>query len=861
MKTTVHIVPHTHWDREWYMAFERHRMRLVELLDTLIETMEQNPAYTCYHLDGQAVIVEDYLEIRPQNRERLYRLIREGRIQVGPWYVLQDEFLTSGESQIRNMEEGFRVCQEMGVQPVMTGYFPDAFGNISQMPQILRGFDIYNAAFGRGISEIQFDNQVVEGKKPNPSEWRWRSPDGSEVIGIMFSHWYHNAMELPADKEMLRLRLDDLIAAASASASTAHLLGMNGCDHEPVQTDLPEILEEARAMYAEQHVDFVQGNFTEYVEAIRPDLKAFPVLEGELNGQKTSGHGLLINTASTHVPLKQKNHRAQNALEQQAEPLNTLSWLLGDDYRQDFLRYAWRTLIRNHPHDSICCCCVDQVTREMSLRFDKAQQVAEEITNESMNYITARLNTAELEENNLVVFHTGAGKDTEVLTAYVDMEETDEDETLCVTDEQGNFLPCEIRPLGRTFTYTLPKNRFRRVKWVNRYEVTWPVSADGIEYRTYPIKRGQRGPAADIRIYDNGMENAYLALRIGTDGSLEVTDKRDGQVYRGLLYYEDMEDAGDSYNTSPTGNVYTTADSSASVCLFTQTSFSATFMVQTYLERVGPIYTNITLAAGIARVDIRTQIENTAENHRLRVLFTPEIHTSYALADAPFDLVKRDIQPWEGWENSVNSQRCQSMFALENIERGFLVATRGLHEYEIMRDGSNTMALTLLRCVGEVGDWGVFPAPEMQCKGNHTFEYALVPFSAGTREQALRLASSFAEDRFICRTVGKQIGSVAAQRTFLKLEGPYIRLTALRKSTDGEALMLRLYNMEESEHEAVLHLPEEFPLVYRTNLTGKHQERLPSSDGILHICVPPKKMVTLELKKQSCRYPRERAGA
>lgn len=244
MKTTVHIVPHTHWDREWYMAFERHRMRLVELLDTLIETMEQNPAYTCYHLDGQAVIVEDYLEIRPQNRERLYRLIREGRIQVGPWYVLQDEFLTSGESQIRNMEEGFRVCQEMGVQPVMTGYFPDAFGNISQMPQILRGFDIDNAAFGRGISEIQFDNQVVEGKNPNPSEWRWRSPDGSEVIGIMFSHWYHNAMELPADKEMLRLRLDDLIAAASASASTAHLLGMNGCDHEPVQTDLPEILEE-----------------------------------------------------------------------------------------------------------------------------------------------------------------------------------------------------------------------------------------------------------------------------------------------------------------------------------------------------------------------------------------------------------------------------------------------------------------------------------------------------------------------------------------------------------------------------------------------------------------------------------------
>ena len=202
MDQTLHIIPHTHWDREWYMGFERHRMRLVELFDTLIELMEKDPQYTYYNMDGQYVVIEDYLEVRPQMRERLLALVRADRIQIGPWFVLQDEYLTSGESNVRNMLYGLRLCRELGAEPVMSGYFPDAFGNISQAPQLLQSFGIDNVVFGRGVNAVQFNNTVSSNS--NPSEWRWQSPDGSEVIGVMFSHWYHNAKELAADEETLR---------------------------------------------------------------------------------------------------------------------------------------------------------------------------------------------------------------------------------------------------------------------------------------------------------------------------------------------------------------------------------------------------------------------------------------------------------------------------------------------------------------------------------------------------------------------------------------------------------------------------------------------------------------------------------
>ena len=341
MKKTLHVIPHSHWDREWYLPFEKHRVRLIELFDRLIEVMEQNEDYTYYHMDGQYVVIDDYLEIRPHMRDRLLALVRAGRIQVGPWYILQDEYLTSGEANVRNMLYGIKLCREIGAEPVETGYFPDAFGNISQAPQIVRGFGFDNAVFGRGLNDVGADNKIVKENGITKSELLWRAPDGSEVMGVLFANWYHNAMELPSDPESLKARIAAIVASTSRFAQTEHLLGMNGCDHQPIQTNLHKVI--ALANEVQDEVVVKQSNFKDYIEVLRPYRDTFPVFEGEINGQLSAGACPLICTASAHVDIKQKNHDVQHLLERIAEPVSMIAKLGGGEYCSDLFLYAWKS--------------------------------------------------------------------------------------------------------------------------------------------------------------------------------------------------------------------------------------------------------------------------------------------------------------------------------------------------------------------------------------------------------------------------------------------------------------------------------------------------------------------------------------
>src|SRR5918993_3042646 len=146
----VHVVPHTHWDREWYSSFQSFRLRLVDLLDDLLPRMEADPSYARFLLDGQLAVVDDYLAVRPGAEDRLRRLVGSSRIAVGPWYTLPDEFLVGGETLVRNLQLGLRVGDRFGgAMPV--GYLPDMFGHVAQMPQILAGFGFEHAVVWRGV--------------------------------------------------------------------------------------------------------------------------------------------------------------------------------------------------------------------------------------------------------------------------------------------------------------------------------------------------------------------------------------------------------------------------------------------------------------------------------------------------------------------------------------------------------------------------------------------------------------------------------------------------------------------------------------------------------------------------------------
>jgi len=865
MKKTLHLISHTHWDREWYMSFEKHRMKLVELMDCLIEKMEQDENFRYFHLDGQTIVIEDYLEIRPQMRDRLYALIKADRIQTGPWYILQDEYLTSGEANIRNMIEGLKFCNENGFEPVDCGYMPDAFGNIAQLPQILNGFNIKTAVFGRGIGLIFADNKADDENKVEDKEIIWYGADGSRVDGLMFNSWYNNAWELPSgDMKEVEEVYGKLISSFEGVAKTPNLLGMNGCDHQPVQCDLPESIEKANKIFGDE-VEIKHSNFKDYIKAVKPYADSFPEIRGEIAGQNTKGTGLLIDTASTHIPLKQKNHATQNLFAQVSEPVSVLASLYGDNYRTDMLRYGWKMLMQCHPHDSICCCSCDAVTREMDIRFDKAYDVAEGVLDEAMDYIVAGLDTSDMTDTTIAVFHTSPETTTHIIDKVIYTDEFVMPESIVIKDAYGNVCPAVAEYLGEKFTYTLPKDCFRKVKFRQSYRVRFAVTLKGIGCFMYSIEDGGNAVDSGVKLLENGAENENLSFVICEDGTINVTEKKSGRTYKGINRYEDSGECGESYNYMQTADGVTVYPKSATVSLTENNSVGITYKIESVIDIPAGlnIYKNrtqevishtittfVTLASGSDRLDIKTTINNASENHRLRALFTTDIDAETVFADGQFDVIERNIKPSANWENPSNTQRMQAFFGIEDEVGGLIVASRGHHEYEVLRDGKNTMALTLLRAVGEIGDWGDFPTPDMQLKKEMTFSYSVIPYAANEKAAAFRSGYTFAGDFVAVSQTDCHEGTIASNESAVEVEGDYIAFSTLKKAENSDNAVLRIYNVSENEQKVSIKLNTKlFSAISLTNLAESEDEAVALSNGIAEISIAPKKIATLILKK------------
>src|SRR5512135_187914 len=234
------IVSHTHWDREWYEPFQVYRARLIRCVDKLLDIFATDPDYKYFLLDGQTIVLEDYLEVRPDRESVLRDLVEAGRLQIGPWYVLPDEFLVSGEAIIRNLMRGLRIARDFGdTQPI--GYIPDPFGHISQMPQILRGLGIDAAVFRRGLAD-------------EPAEVAWQAPDGSQVLACYLRDGYDNAAWLGHDDVSFVRNLDRAWRSLAAHAVTSNILLLNGNDHMEPWADLSHLLQVAREQLGEVEI-------------------------------------------------------------------------------------------------------------------------------------------------------------------------------------------------------------------------------------------------------------------------------------------------------------------------------------------------------------------------------------------------------------------------------------------------------------------------------------------------------------------------------------------------------------------------------------------------------------------------------
>ncbi len=353
----VAIVPHTHWDREWYKPYQEFRLNLVDLFDALLPLLESDCSYLHFMLDGQMAVVDDYLEVRPENEERIRALAAAGRVSMGPWYILMDEFLASGETMIRNLQMGLHRAASFG-GAMDVGYLPDMFGHIAQMPQILRlaGFD--DAVVWRGVPSAVTKNAFI-----------WEAPDGSTVRAEYLPDGYSNGAHLPDDAKALVQRLAGHLEELGDRV-IGDLLCMNGSDHLMPQPWLGRVVAEANDL---------QDGFSFDITTLAEYLATAPT-EGleRWRGELRSGirSDMLMGVTSNRVDVKRAGGSAVRELERRAEPLAAL-FQEPSGWPHRLLELAWTEIVRNSAHDSICACSVDDVVDAVMYRYAEARAIAE----------------------------------------------------------------------------------------------------------------------------------------------------------------------------------------------------------------------------------------------------------------------------------------------------------------------------------------------------------------------------------------------------------------------------------------------------------------------------------------------------
>lgn len=759
----VAIVPHTHWDREWYEPYQTFRLGLVELIDRLVPLLESDPSYARYLLDGQMAVIDDYLEVRPEAEDRIRALAASGRLAMGPWYILMDEFLVSGETIVRDLQMGWRRAAAFG-GAMEIGYLPDMFGHVAQMPQILKlaGFD--HAVVWRGVpAEI------------TTSGFWWEAPDGSTVRAEYLPVGYSNGAALPDDAKLLVRRIRDHEQEIGEFLIDG-LLWMNGSDHLLPQPFLGRVVAEANAL---QHdYEFEITSLPEYLPGT--PREGLPRWKGEMRSG-TRAH-LLMGVTSNRVDIKRSAARAEGELERRAEPYSAL-FVEPEHWPGRLLDLAWLEMVRNSAHDSICACSVDDVDDAVLHRYAGARQIAEGLTARALDALARSM-----AEPGPVVANASFRDRSGVVELVVPAEDPPGPEVQVISERGG--LPGSMTldaSTVRIMLSMLPGAKLDNDLWIQgvrieeddtgidlivsvgheertgleisdakqdlytrlgaRPDVAVRVRLDqppvrrimaraktvpGFGWRCFEPAPLEHPVSAQLRDGHAVLTNGLLTVRIdGDDGTFDLNG------LRGFGRLIDGGDLGDSYNYSPPGGDSSVEEpETVSVTLTRQgpvladAQITATYRWPDHVAgasqaRQGAhdveVVTNITLSADEPVVAVHTSFVNPSRDHRLRVHLPLPHPAAGSVAGSAFGAVTRGLRAEGG-----SGEYGLPTFPSRGFVRagGLTVAHEGVMEYELVDvaetaegDRAHTLALTLLRSTGMLSRLGMayrpFPAGPM----------------------------------------------------------------------------------------------------------------------------------------------------
>ena len=723
MADKVHIVPHFHWDREWYFTAEESKILLVNDMEEVLTMLETREDYPCFVLDGQTSVLEDYFSVSPENRERVRALVQRGKLIIGPWYTQTDEMVVGGESIVRNLLYGMKDCREFG-SPMMIGYLPDSVGQSARMPQILRGFNIENSMFWRGTSERMGTDRT---------EFFWEDDDGSRVAVQLLPLGYAIGKYLPVEKEALRKRMEKYMPVLERGTATGHLLVPNGHDQMPLQRDIFQVMETMRELYPDK--EFFLSRYEDVFAAIGRQGN-LDTLRGEfLDGRYMRVHRSIF---SSRADLKAANTRIENKITNLLEPLASIAYKLGFPYHHGLVEAIWKELMKNHAHDSIGCCCSDKVHRAIADRYFLAEERADRLIEFYMRKIVDAMDCSraldKLTVFNLLPYEREGmirGKIVTKMKRFV-LERPDgsrleyeiADRRIVdagLIDRQivhyGDYEPfveytlefCDRIPAMGFTTYLV-----REAEALARESPAASIAAGTGESPAASVADGTGesfaasmaagmeenlavGPAAGmgenpaVEPADlggncrpaspaaNTLENEYLSVSVEPNGSLTVLDKQKGQYYRDVLLLEDGSDDGDGYDYSPAADdwVLTSKEETADVrCQHGTYSHKARVRVSMAVpaglesrskrRRDGRVDVEfeLELKAGSPVLEVRVTVDNQADSHRLRLLVPGQEHEGFSVSDNQFGMIRRPVrdEAMDGWEKEGWSERPDSIY-------------------------------------------------------------------------------------------------------------------------------------------------------------------------------------------------------
>jgi mannosylglycerate hydrolase len=823
-----HLIPHTHWDREWYLPGAAFQARLIPVLDDLIARLQRDPGYRSFLLDGQTVLVGDYLQVRPERDADIRALVKTGRLQVGPWFVLADELIPSGEALVRNLMLGAADAERLGGRSDVL-YSPDAFGHPAVLPTLGREFGIKHGVVWRGIGGEAGEERDT---------YCWRGPDGKDILLWQLPPaGYEVGAALPADPDRLPAAWAAVRGALVSRAAGNHVAVFVGADHHAAHPDVPRLrdllaeLEPESAFRVSRLDEFCRG-----AEVVKP-----PVLSGELRWSYRYAW-TLQGVHGTRAPLKRRNSELELWLERFAEPVAALARRAGGRDRRPLLDHAWRTLLSAQFHDVLAGCVSDVVAQAVAARHDAVEAMARELVRDSIRELVQHDPDAVREQAaprpprpSLVVWNPATrargGVTVADLTLFRRAVRIGPPSRKGEREGPGytafGLAPAAGPPIGVQVLGHAPG--LERLEASRHYPDLAEVVRVRVAFRAPPVPGlglsvwSLAEPHAiesedGVAVRGRTVVNRFVEVALDATGALTLSDRRTGERFNDLFRLEDQGDAGDAYSFCPVAGdrvirasapIKVRRLASGPLVAALEARFGMTAGGGVARERAGRVGVRlvVTLHADSPVVRCVLEVDNQATNHRLRVRLPTALIGMPAVAGTAFGVIARtpvvvDRAAYP-LETPVLTAPAHRFVAVARGHRGLALFAPGFFEYEWTPQGD--LLLTLLRAVGELsrGDLPTRPGhaawptatPGAQCVGMTRIEVALALVSAPEIERGDVLPALW-EDCFVplrgfWLRDAVQLTPAAVDTV---LEGTGLVLSAVKPAQAGSPIVLRCYN-------------------------------------------------------------------